>query len=288
MTPAAHEEVWRDQRRRLFGIAYRMLGSVTEAEDVLSEAFVRFQQAEGIEQPAAWLTTVTTRLAIDQLRSAKAQREVYVGPWLPEPIVADDPADQITLGEGVSMALLVVLETLSPAERAVFVLREAFGYEYDEIAAIVGRSTAACRQLAHRAREHVAARRPRFDADPAHGREIASRFLDACLGGRIEDVVALLDPDVVLVSDGGGIARAARHPIIGAANAARFLVGIIKAAPRHSSLRIMSVNGGPGAIAETPDGPVAVMALDFVGDRIAAVRIVANPQKLRRPAQPDR
>lgn len=204
---------WQAHRERLVGLAYRMLGSVAEAEEVVQEAFVRLVRSGEVADPGAWLTTVVSRLCLDQLGSARAQREVYVGQWLPEPLlVAPGPQEAVALAESVSTALLVVLETLSPLERVVFVSREAFGLEYGEIAAVVGRTVVAVRQVASRARRHVRARRPRFEADAAARRRVAGAFLSACAGGDLQELLAVLDPQVVLRSDGGGNALAAPHP----------------------------------------------------------------------------
>jgi RNA polymerase sigma-70 factor, ECF subfamily len=276
-------DVWNAERDRLFGIAYRMLGTVTEAEDALSDAWIRWQAAAHatIDEPAAWLTTVVTRRCLDVLRSARVRREAYVGPWLPEPLVtAPDIADQVEHAESLQMALLVVLETLSPLERAVFVLREVFGYEYAEIAAVVGRTEAACRQLAHRARSHVAARRPRFDPDPATRRSVTERFVAACTTGDLDSLVALLAEDVTLWSDGGGVVTAARRPVVGADAVARFLVGIAGKAPDGWAARLLQLNGEPALIVDLAGAPLLAMVLQPDGDRIAGIRVVLNPAKL--------
>lgn len=275
-----------DARGLLFGVAYRMLGSVADAEDAVSEAWLRWQRVDRdeVEDPRAYLVTVVTRLCLDELRSARARRETYVGPWLPEPLVGPpqphDVEHDVTVAESVSLALLVVLETLSPAERAVFVLREAFGFDYPAIAAVLDRSEAACRQLAHRARSHVEARQPRYRADPGDQRELADRFLAACREGDLEGLVALFTDDVVLYSDGGGVAQAALRPIVGADKVGRFLLGALRSTPADVTARRISVNGAPGLLAESAGHPLAVVDFDVADGTIATVRIVNNPAKL--------
>jgi RNA polymerase sigma factor (sigma-70 family) len=228
-----------EQRPRLVGLAYRMLGSVGEAEDVAQEALLRLHQAtrrgEEIASPPAWLMAVATRLAIDQLRSARVRREAYVGPWLPEPLVPDagpDAAARVELDETLSMAFLVLLERLGPVERAVFVLREAFGYGYDEIAEILGRSEDSCRQLFSRARRRIADGRPRFEASRAQREELATRFLDAAERGELGELVALLAADATFVGDGGGKATAVARPLHGAERVARFVAGLVRRGAR--------------------------------------------------------
>jgi len=224
-TPRARGEqarVWYAERDRLVGLAYRMLGSVFEAEEVVQEAFLRLYRSQEVEDPWAWLTTVVSRLCLDHLGSARARREVYVGQWLPEPMFTQpEPQDEVALAESVSTAMLVVLETLSPLERVVFVLREAFALEYAEIAAMVKRSAAAVRQLASRARRHVREGRPRFEPDAAQRERVASAFLAACEGADLERLLAVLDTDVVLRSDGGGKAPSPPHAVSGALRVAR-------------------------------------------------------------------
>lgn len=270
-------------RDRLFGIAYRMLGSVADAEDVVQDAWVRWRGVDvgTIDRPAAFLTTIVTRLCLDRLDAARARRESYVGPWLPEPLVtAPDVAEQHELAESVTLAFLVVLETLSPSERSVFLLHEVFGHPYAEIAAMVDRSEAACRQLGHRAREHVAARRPRFDASPQQRWRTADAFLAACDGGDLDALLEVLAEDVTLWSDGGGIVAAARRPIRGADRVARFLVGVIAGVPAGSALERRSVNGHPGAVVAVGGRVIAVVGLDVLGDAVVGVRLVVNPAKL--------
>lgn len=277
-------------RPLLFSIAYRMLGSVAEAEDVVQEAFLRAQRAEAdgveIESPRAYLSTVVTRLAIDELRTARARREQYVGPWLPEPLVADPapgPAQEAELADSLSLAFLVVLETLSPLERAVFVLREVFDYGYAEIAEVVGRSEESCRQLALRARRHVDDRRPRYDVSPGEREEVAARFFAAFESGDAEALVAVLAPDVVFTGDGGGKTVSVPKPVVGRARVSRMLAGFARTGVRaHGTLEPAVVNGGPGAIARDAEGRVAiVLALDVAGGVVQEIRSIVNPEKLR-------
>jgi RNA polymerase sigma-70 factor (ECF subfamily) len=274
-------------RRLLFTVAYQMLGSVADAEDVVQDAWLRWSAADrdDVADPRAYLVQVTSRLALDRLRSARARREAYVGPWLPEPLLTDGepgPEDAAELGEQVSLALLVVLETLSPLERAVFVLREVFGLPAAEVAEALGRSETAVRQLAHRAREHVEARRPRFDADRRAQREVTERFLAAAIGGDVESLLAAMSPGVVLVSDGGGKAKAARRPIHGPDKVARFLAAIGPQGADLPGLRVelAEVNGAPGVVAWTDAGPFMALQLVLVGGLVEQVLYVGNPDKL--------
>lgn len=283
MTDAAG--AWIAERDRLVGLAYRMLGSVAEAEDVVAEAYLRLDRAGAstVREPAAWLTTATTRLALDVLRSARRTRESYVGTWLPEPVDTSDPAGDVEHAESVSMALMVVLEALAPAERAVFVLREAFGYDHAAIAEMLGRSEAAVRQTAHRARAAVAARRPRFEPDRERRDQVARRFMAACAGDDVGALVALLAEDAVLVSDGGGRAPAARRPIQGADAVARFLLGLVRVgATRGITATLTELNACPGVLVTEGGAVTSAFVLDVVDDRIAVVRAVRNPDKLRR------
>ena len=282
-------------RRLLFSVAYQMLGSVADAEDVVQDAWLRWSAADRGEvvDDRAYLVRITTRLALDRLSSAQRRRESYVGPWLPEPLLtggapvasgpaAPEPEDAAELGEMVSLALLVVLETLSPAERAVFVLREVFGMSTAEVAGTLGRTEAAVRQMAHRAREHVHARQPRFDADRRAQREVTERFFAAVGGGDLEALLAVLAPDVVLISDGGGKASAARRPITGAEKVARFLVGIAEKGSDTPGLRIevAEVNGLPAIAGWVGTEPFGSISLAVADGRIEQVLVVVNPDKL--------
>jgi RNA polymerase sigma-70 factor (ECF subfamily) len=275
------------ERRRLFAIAYRMLGSVGDAEDVVQESFLRFQRSastEAVREPRALLTTIATRLAIDELRLARREREEYVGPWLPEPLISDEPdvAEQAEMADSLSMAFLVVLETLSPVERAVFLLREAFDYDFEAIGAIVGRRTDHCRQIALRARRHVDARRPRFEASARARDELAGRFFAACRDGDVDALVELLAADCVVVGDGGGRAPAARAPVRGRERTARMLSGLGRSAGRVGArFEPAVVNGQPGGRFVAPDGRlINVVALDIADGHVQVVRSVVNPGKL--------
>lgn len=280
-------------RRLLFSVAYQMLGSVADAEDTVQDAWLRWSAADrdDVEDPRAYLVRVTTRLALDRLDSARARRESYVGPWLPEPLLTHpvaaapapaDPTDAAELGEQVSLAVLVVLETLTPAERAVFVLREVFGLPGAEVARALGRSEAAVRQTAHRAREHVQARRPRFDADRQEQRAVTERFLAACAGGDLAALLDVLAPDAVLISDGGGKVSAALRPILGADKVGRFALGIAAQGMALPDLRIeiLDVNGSPAVVVWSGDEPELTMSLVVAGGRAEQVLVVRNPDKL--------
>jgi RNA polymerase sigma-70 factor, ECF subfamily len=272
-------------RPRLVGIAYAVLGTRAEAEDVVSDCWLRLAHAdarEPVRDVAGWAVVAVSRRALDVLRSARVQRESYIGPWLPEPIL-DDPADRVSLDERVSFALMVVLETLSPAERTAWVLHELFGMPFPEIARVVGRSPAAVRQLASRARAHVAAGAPRLDVDAADHRRTVEAFLAATAGGDLAGLLAVLDPDVMLTSDGGGSALAARRPVLGADRVARLLLG---AAHRQPVVhRAVTINGQPGYAATDPDGRLlAVCALTVRDGRVVRVDLVMSPAKLPRPS----
>lgn len=283
-------------RDLLFAVAYNMLGSVTDAEDVLQEAWLAWSRAdrEHVTSARAYLVRITTREALRQLRARAARRESYVGPWLPEPLVTHDnsvtqaaaaqadAAEAALRAEPVSMALLVVLETLSPLERAVFVLGDVFGYAHPEIAAILGRSPAAVRQLAHRARGHVQARRPRYEPGPQARRQATERFLAAAAGGDLRALLDVLAPGVELWTDGGGQIPAARRPILGRDKVARV---VAKVGPRYLSsltVRYLEINGGPAAIAFTHGSLHAALVVDLdpSGSLITAIYAVLNPAKL--------
>jgi RNA polymerase sigma-70 factor (ECF subfamily) len=267
-----------DLRPLMLSIAYRMVGSFSEAEDLVQEAFLRLHEAGDVEHPRAWLTTVTTRLAIDHLRSARVRRESYPGTWLPEPVLADPAPDAAVRAETLSYAVLVMLERLSPVERAVFVLREAFDFGYDEIAGIVGKSEANCRQLASRARRHVGERRPRFEAS----RELVRRFVTAMREGETGPLVELLAADVTFYGDGGGKAPAVGKPVSGAEAVSRMLMAFRRVGTRRGvSLEVAEINGEPGLIGREADGRlIAVWAVEISDGAIQAIRGVVNPDKL--------
>ncbi|GIH19100.1 RNA polymerase sigma factor SigJ [Rugosimonospora africana] len=282
-TSERHEQSFTEHRGLLYAIAYRMLGSVTEAEDVVQDAWLRWSRVEraAVEDPEAFLVRTTIRLAIDQLRSARARRELYVGPWLPEPLLTrPDVADDVVRAESVSTALLVVLETLSPLERAVFVLKEAFGYRYTEIARLLGRGEPAVRQLGHRARQAVESHRRRYDTDPVTQRTVTERFLAACTDGDIAGLMKVLAPDVTMVSDGGGLTGAPRKPVHGSRLVARAIVVLSRQRPADSSAQVRQVNGAPGIVVSSGATPVLAMILHSVDGAVQTVHVVSNPQKL--------
>jgi RNA polymerase sigma-70 factor (ECF subfamily) len=279
-------EAFEGQRRRLFGIAYRMLGTVSDAEDVVQEAYLRFRAASesgtDIASPRAFLTTVTTRLAMDHLKSARVRREEYVGEWLPEPILTGE-RDDAELSEQISLAFLVMLETLSPEERAAFVLREVFDYSYDEIAAAVDKSEQACRQLVSRAKKHLDARRPRFTPSREQRDLLAARFRDAIRQGDAAAIERFLTEDVVFYGDGGGKVPAAPRPVVGRERVTGFILGLLRIARQFGlSLEFAEVNGEPGAVARDGQGRlVSVLSLEIGDDGIHALRSIVNPDKLR-------
>jgi RNA polymerase sigma-70 factor (TIGR02957 family) len=284
------EEEFDALRPSAFAIAYRMLGSVSEAEDVVQEGFLRLHRAraggERIESPRAYLSTVVSRLSLDQLRSARVRRETYVGEWLPEPLVAsadDDPARKAEMADSLSLAFLVLLESLSPEQRAAFLLREVFDEPYERIAEIVGTSEQNARQLAARARRHVEERRPRFGASREQHEELASRFFAAAEEGDLEGLEELLAEDVVLKGDGGGKAPALARALHGRARVARTLIGGLRAATRFGiTSRREDVNGQPGALFVDREGRlIAVMSLDVAEGQIQGVSSIVNPDKLR-------
>lgn len=270
-------------RHRLFGLAYRMLGSVADAEDAVQEAFARLAAADDVADPPAWLTTVTTNICIDRLRSARHQRETYVGPWLPEPLLTDDhdPADVVDMAESLTLAFLVVLERLSPVERAVFLLHDVFGHPHDDIATMLDRSPAAVRKLASRARAHLDEDRVRFEPDAARRAGVTEAFLAACDGGDLEGLLEVLAPDVVFTSDGGGVVSAARQPVHGAARVARLALGLARQGRAGGwSVSVVEVNGQPGIVGMR-DGQVdTVLALRIRDGHVAEVHGIRNPAKL--------
>jgi len=285
---AAPDVTLDELRPLLFSLAYRMVGSVGEAEDLVQEAFVRLLRSEReVDDAKAFLTTVVTRLAIDHLRSARVRRESYVGEWLPEPLVreaAPGPAERAESDETLSLAFLTLLERLTPVERAVYVLHDLFGYSHDEIAEFVGKSVANCRQILARARRHVDAGRPRFEPSRREREALLERFLEAARAGNVAGLVELLAADAVSYADGGGKVRATPRPIHGAEKVARLWASIGDPARIGPyTVRVADVNGQPGAIAIGPDGSVlGVITLQVAGGRVQSVWAVVNPDKLAR------
>ncbi len=282
--------LYAELRPLMISIAYRMLGSVAEAEDVVQEAFIRLQRAAedgtAVESPKAYLATVTTRLSIDQLRSARVRREAYVGPWLPEPLVTStepDVAEHAEMSDSLSMAFLVLLESLSPTERAVFLLREVFGYEYAEIAQILDKSEANCRQIFVRARRAIDAGKPRFEASRAEQEELGRRFFAAVEQGDLDGLVDLLAADAVWHADGGGKATAASRPVYGREHIGKLVRNLLAQGARvGATLRQVEVNGQPGAMSLDAEGRiVSVMVAEVADGAVQSVRAVVNPDKLR-------
>ncbi len=271
----------------LFSIAYRMLGSVMDAEDLVQDTYLRWQEVPDVDvrSPQAYLITIVTRLAINKLRSAQRQRESYVGPWLPEPLVTDhvpDPSAAVELSESLSMAFLVLLERLSPIERAVFLLHEVFDFDYAEIARIVDKSEANCRQLMTRAKKHIGAPTARFERDPAQADRLMQRFTQAATAGDVDGLVAVLAEDITLWADGGGkIKGAALRPIQGPLSVARFVAGIMRRfVPAERTMRPTEINGQPGFIVYVTGQPIATLILDIRAERIHAIYAIGNPDKL--------
>ncbi|NUH36644.1 RNA polymerase sigma-70 factor [Streptomyces samsunensis] len=272
-----------EHRRMLFGIAYRMLGSVADAEDVVQDAWLRCSQVSTpVDNPAGYLARTVTNLALNRLTSAAATRERYVGPWLPEPLVTrPDIGEEVELAESVSLALLVVLESLSPLERAVFVLKEVFGFSFREIAGMLDRGEAAVRQVGSRARTHVQARRPRYDAPAEVRRRVTDEFLAACLGGDLNRMMELLAPDVTAWSDGGGKVKAAIRPQHGAQKVAHFLAAVLAQPMDDPQVHAVDVNGRPGLLLTVAGRPDTVARAEVENARITEIRIIRNPDKLR-------
>ena len=283
---ASIEERFVAARPRLLRLAYSQLGDLGEAEDIVQDAWLRLERtdATAINDLDAWLTTTVARLALDALRSARVRRETYIGPWLPEPVLAPaagepDPADRVTLDEAVSYALLTVLEQLSPAERTAFVLHDVFDVPFPEVAEIVGRTPASVRQLASRARRHVARERPQRPASAAEHRRLVEAFAHATLEGDMQQMLAILDPDVTFTSDGGGRVIAARKPLQGALRVARAWLGISRRyTPSHGE--VVELNGRAGLLADGPSGPT-VLAFTVDDGRIVRIDVMRNPSKLR-------
>lgn len=276
-------EVFEAQRRRLTGVSYRVLGTVADAEDVVQEAWLRWTRVDPdrVDNAEAYLTTVVTRLSLDRLRQLKASREVYSGPWLPEPVAPDtDPQAAAELADSLSLALLVVLETLSPLERAAFVLREVFGEPYPVLAHTLGRAEPAVRQLVRRARQHVEASSVRFRADRNTHAEVVRRFTAACRSADPTALLAVLAPDVVLISDGGGVAKAPVRPVHGQDKVARLLIGILGKAPEGMRAGLEVFNGRLGLVARLNGRAVGALAVSTSDQAVQALYLVANPAKL--------
>lgn len=286
MVLSAAGAVFDQHRPLLFGIAYRMLGSVMDAEDAVQETWLRWQRAAPLEvaAPKSYLATVITRLCLDQLRAARTRREQYIGPWLPEPLIGDPvpAAEAATLAaESLSLAFLVLLESLTPVERAVFLLHDVFGFEFTEIAPIVAKQPANCRQIARRARTALDARRPRYEPPGAQQQQLLAQFIHACTTGDLQGLIALLTADVTLWSDGGGIVQAARQPIHSAPHVAKFLLGILRKLPADLQLHAGVVNGQPGLLTYDQAALVGVLVIEPHKGQISAIRMVVNPHKLR-------
>ncbi len=278
-----------EYRSLLFAMAYRMLGSAMEAEDIVQEAYLRYRATppESIRTLKSFLTTIVHHLCLDHLKSAQVRRENYIGPWLPEPIITGDgasslsPLRQITDRESISMAFLVLLESLSPLERAVFLLREVFDYEYSEIAQITGRDEAACRQLFSRAKKHIREHRPRFPASPEAHAEMVGRFMEACTAGDIDGLMSLLAEDVMVWSDSGGkVSGAARRPIHGREKVARAVIKQLSHVPEGTTFETIEANGLPALLIRVKGQIAGVITLEMEGDFIRAARNIANPDKL--------
>jgi len=286
-TSGDHAERFTLLRPLLFTIAYEILGSTTESDDVLQDSYLRWSQVDlsGVRDTKSYLARLVTRQALNALRADARRREDYVGPWLPEPLLLDeqDPSADVLLAESVSMAMLVLLETLSPDERAVFVLREVFGFDYDEIASAVDKSVTAVRQVAHRAREHVQARRKRFaPLDPAQNARIAAEFMAAAAGGDVQKVMSMLAPDVVWTADSGGKASAARRPVIGAEKVARMVIGIVGRGFQLPDVRaeMAMCNAAPAVVLHSGDRLEGIFTLEIVDGKISNVYAMRNPDKL--------
>ena len=286
--PPDRAATFHQYRSLLFSIAYRMLGSVADAEDMLQETFIRWQKSsdEEIQSPRAFLVTLISRMCINHLQSARVQREEYVGQWLPEPLMTgpdSDPSERFRVDESLSMAFLVLLERLTPLERAVFLLREVFDYEYAEIAGTLGQNEANCRQILRRARQHVAEVRPRFDASLEQREKLLHQFVTAASNGDLNGLVALLSSDVVFHSDGGGKAAAVPNLVYGSDNVARAVLGgLKKLVPKNLVSRIAGINGQPGLVGYVNGRPFSVLTLDIADGLVRNIYVVTNPEKLAR------
>jgi RNA polymerase sigma-70 factor, ECF subfamily len=285
---AVQTDPFEDYRSLLFAMAYRMLGSAMEAEDIVQEAYLRYRDTppESIGTLKSFLTTIVHHLCINHLKSAQSRRENYIGPWLPEPVITVDgasllsPLRQIIDRESISMAFLVLLESLSPLERAVFLLREVFDYEYAEIAQITGRDEVACRQLFSRAKRHISEHRPRFPASPEAHANMVGRFMEACVAGDMDGLMVLLAEDVTVWSDGGGKVSGVRQPIHGRDKVARFIIGTPSHAPEGTTVEVIEANGLPALLIRVKGQIAGVFTLEVDGEVIRAIRNVANPDKL--------
>jgi RNA polymerase sigma-70 factor, ECF subfamily len=272
-------------RPLLFTIAYEILGSATESDDVLQDSYLRWAAVDlsTVHDTKSYLARLVTRQALNALRADARRREEYVGPWLPEPLLLDeqDPSADVVLAESVSMAMLVLLETLSPDERAVFVLREVFGFDYDEIAEAVGKPSPTVRQVAHRAREHVRARRKRFDAvDPQRNAEVTAQFLATAASGDMDALMAMLAPDVAWTADGGGKVSAARKPVVGAQRVARAIAGLMRRAAGRLRLDMVTCNSAPAVLLYLDEQLEGVITVEIVDDKITNFYVMRNPDKL--------
>jgi RNA polymerase sigma-70 factor (ECF subfamily) len=282
----SHLETFNQYRPLLFAIAYRMLGTVTDAEDMVQETFLRWQQTaeETVKSAKTYLSTIITRLCIDHLRSARVQREQYVGPWLPEPLLTQktpDPADTVELADTLSTAFLMLLEKLSPLERAVFLLREVFNYDYNEVGRMVDKNPTYCRQLVRRARQHLTSQRPRFEVSPQRQKKLTEQFIQACRQGDLQGLIALLAEDITLWSDGGGQVPAALKPVQGAVKVARLLLNIRRRKPPSTRDDLAEINGQTGMLHFVDHQLCRVYTFDFANDRIQSIYIVGNPDKLK-------
>jgi RNA polymerase sigma-70 factor (ECF subfamily) len=284
-------ELFEAYRPLMFSIAYRMLGSAMEAEDIVQDVYLRWQTMapEAVRSPKAFLSTIVTRLSLNRLESARSRRESYIGSWLPEPvltgpahtILAASPAEQAELHESISLAFLVLLEQLTPVERAVFLLREVFNYDYGEIAAILDKNEPACRQLFSRARQHIARHRPRFKPAPDHHRRLLGEFMQAVSTGQLNELVSLLADDVTMWADGGGKVRgAATQTLHGRTTVAQFVLGSTRFLPPNYQAEIAEVNGQPAAIVRVDHKAVLIIALEVDGDHVREIRVIGNPDKL--------
>jgi RNA polymerase sigma-70 factor (ECF subfamily) len=280
------DPVFEQHRPGLERLAYRMLGSLADADDVLQEAYLRWTREDrtAVQSPRAYLNSVVTRLCIDQRRAVEARKESYIGPWLPEPVVEPHagPAERAGAAEEVSLAFMVVLESLSPVERAAYLLRRVFDYDYDEIAEVLDKSEVNCRQLVSRAEARVQERRPRFEAAPDEAERVTGAFISACATGDLDGLVRLLADDAVVYSDGGGKAKAALAPVQGADKVARFFIGLMKKAPAGMEVRRVRVNGQPGLMTLHEGQILNVLTLDVSAGRIQACFAIRNPDKLAR------